>query len=306
MKSSIEQLIRQLCIINRLNRESVPVPSAVLLEAVERECRIRGFSFPIGHKSAMRLLQRDIRIIDEMFYITIKHKRGHGYYIKQRDDDSPFDYHRFVADFDLLAAMSPDSDIHSYVLPEKNRYIGSKNFMPLLTAVKERQVVEFTYENIRKNSMKPHRVEPYFLKEDQMRWYLVSRGRNGDLLLFGIDRIHDLVITDERFERDPSIAGNALFDDCFGIWNDPQTPVENVLLRYDALDGSFLKSVPLHHSQKIIKDDDKEFVISLRIKITNDFVMALLSRTRSLEVLEPMHLRQRIRDLFDTALQRNQ
>ena len=57
-----------------------------------------------------------------------------------------------------------------------------------------------------------------------------------------------------------------MFDNCFGIWNDESIPVENIILKYDALDGQFLKSVPLHHSQRIIKDSDGEFIISLNIK----------------------------------------
>lgn len=304
MKSTIEQLTRQLYIVNRLTRTSEHVPTDVLLDAIANECEIRSFAFPLERKSQMRLLQRDIRAIEEMFYVTIANKRGRGYYIKERDKESLMDYDRFVSDFDMLTAMSPETNIHRYVLPERNRYIGSHNFMPLLHAIKNRALVEFNYTNVRKGGVRTHRVEPYFLKEDQMRWYLVAMTR-GKMSLFGIERIRGLTVLDERFKRDENIDGSVLFQNSYGIWDDPDAEVSEVVLKYDTLDGAFLKSVPLHHSQKVLIDNEDEFRISLKIKITNDFVMALLSRSRSLEVISPIQLRERLGNIYRQALERN-
>lgn len=252
----------------------------------------------------MRLLQRDIQAIAEMFHLTITNKRGIGYYVKEREDESPMNFERFVNDFDLLSTMAPDTRLHRYILPERNRFIGSDNFYPLLNAIKEHLIVEFEYENVRTGTKRRHRIAPYFLKEDQMRWYLAGVQDSGKVLLFGIDRIYGLKVSEEKFKRNEEIDEAGMFDNCFGIWNDESIPVEKIILKYDALDGQFLKSVPLHHSQRIIKDCDDEFIISLNIKITNDFVMTLLSRSRSLEVIRPAHLRERIKSIYETALRR--
>ena len=40
----------------------------------------------------------------------------------------------------------------------------------------------------------------------------------------------------------------------FGIWNNPSDPVEEIVLKYDALDGAFVKTLPLHSSQEILSD----------------------------------------------------
>ncbi|MFS6557285.1 WYL domain-containing protein, partial [Parabacteroides distasonis] len=74
---------------------------------------------------------------------------------------------------------------------------------------------------------------------------------------------------------------------------------------YSPLDGRFIKSAPIHSSQKVLVDSDEEFRISLRLRITNDFVMELLSRSNSLEVISPQHLRERIRKVYEEALKRN-
>ena len=63
--------------------------------------------------------------------------------------------------------------------------------------------------------------------------------------------------------------------------------------------------VPFASFAAILVDDKDEFRITVRLRITNDFVMELLSRSRSLEVIRPQHLRERIRQVYEEALKRN-
>ena len=146
---------------------------------------------------------------------------------------------------------------------------------------------------------------PHYLKESNQRWYLLAYD-GAVMKTFGVDRIRNLdVLEDKMFERNTDINVADLFRDCYGLWNDPAMPVEDIELRYDALDGQFVKSAPIHHSQRILADTPDELRISLRLRITNDFVMELLSRSRSLEVIKPQHLRERIRHVYEEALKRN-
>jgi transcriptional regulator len=114
-----------------------------------------------------------------------------------------------------------------------------------------------------------------------------------------------LQILADTFERDETIDIANLFKDCFGIWNQEDIPVEDIVLSYSALDGRFLKSVPLHHSQTILTDTENEFRISVRLRITNDFVIELLSRSTSLTVIKPASLRRRVAEIYEKALHRN-
>ena len=55
----------------------------------------------------------------------------------------------------------------------------------------------------------------------------------------------------------------------FGIWNNPSDPVEEIVLKYDALDGAFVKTLPLHSSQEILSDTSDGITVRLRLRITN-------------------------------------
>ena len=103
------------------------------------------------------------------------------------------------------------------------------------------------------------------------RWYLAGLDTDGALKTFGLDRMQNVsVVTDEKFVRDDSIDIPALFRESFGIWNNPSDPVEEIVLKYDKLDGAFVKTLPLHSSQEILSDTTDGLIVRLRLRITND------------------------------------
>lgn len=247
------------------------------------------------------------RLIASLFGIEIHHSQEHnGYYMEEVGKGWLGRYEQLFLNFEVLNALDGDNRLDSYVLAEHHRPLHSEWLFPLIQAIKSQHPVSFTYRLVRYgNKLEEKRVRPHYLKESNQRWYLLAYDDNV-LKTFSIDRIENLrICEEERFRRDLSINVNELFKDCYGIWNQADIPVEDIELRYDALDGAFLKTVPLHTSQTILADTPDEFRISLRLRITNDFVMELLSRSRSLEVIRPQHLRERIRQVYEAALKRN-
>lgn len=296
------RLIRYILIINRLSGAKKFVPADELIDYLNLQMEIRGYEIGIS----VRTLQRDFNDIAEMFEVNIKNKRGYGYYIVDTLDNPTCDYDQLLLNFDLLTSVSKDSDVSGYLLPEHHRPRGSENIPLLINAIKNRLEVQFEYVLVRQDDkIISKQVKPYFLKESLGLWYLVAFDEKERLKCYGLDRIHNLMETSNTFRRDNSIDASTLFKDSYGIWDDPAIPVEEIELSYSPLDGKFLKAMPLHHSQEIISDNEEEFRIRVRLRITNDFVMALLSRSSSLTVIKPLSLRERVRDVYQRALERN-
>lgn len=302
MNQNMGRLIRYILIINRLSGVKKFVPADELIDYLNLQMEIRGYEIGIS----VRTLQRDFNDIAEMFEVNIKNKRGYGYYIVDTLDNPTCDYDQLLLNFDLLTSVSKDSDVSGYLLPEHHRPRGSENIPLLINAIKNRLEVQFEYVLVRQDDkIISKRVKPYFLKESLGLWYLVAFDEKERLKCYGLDRIHNLMETSNTFRRDNSIDASTLFKDSYGIWDDPAIPVEEIELSYSPLDGKFLKAMPLHHSQEIISDNEEEFRIRVRLRITNDFVMALLSRSSSLTVIKPLSLRERVRDVYQRALERN-
>lgn len=302
MGKRLEGLQRMLVIVNKLKENRTYVAKEELERYVTRCMENRGYS-----GVHFRTLERDFNEIKELFGIVIEYDKPHaGYYIEEQDNGLTERYEELLLNFDLLNALADDNNLSSYVLAEHHRPLYSEWLPTLIEAIKHTHPITFRYLLVRHgNEMSEKKVLPHFLKESNQRWYLLAY--EGDTLkTFGVDRIRELQVIDhEKFKRNTSIEVETLFRDCYGIWNQTDIPAEDIELKYDALDGSFLKSVPLHHSQKVIADTPDEFRITLRLRITNDFVMELLSRSRSLEVIRPQHLRERIRKVYEEALKRN-
>lgn len=302
MGKKLEGIQRMLVIINKLKERQRYVPREELEEYVRLRMEERDAT-PVD----IRTIQRDFKNIEDLFGICIRFdKKWSGYYINEEDSLINEQYERLLLNFDLLNALDKTSNLHTYVLAEHHRPSDTECLPALIKAIKFSHPVAFDYIYVREEGrMRNKKVLPHYLKEDQQRWYLLAYDNNV-LKIFNVDCIRNLrIYYEETFKRDMDIDANDLFKDSYGIWNQPDIPIEDIELSYSALDGRFLKSVPLHHSQKIIADNETEFRITLRLRITNDFVMALLARSSSLTVIKPLHLRERIRKVYEEALQRN-
>ena len=303
MNQHMGRLTRYILIIARLSGRRKYTPADELIDYLNFQMEIRGYDVGIG----LRTIQRDIKDIAEIFEVEIKNRRGYGYFIAEINENSDIRYKELLMNFDLLTSVSSDSESIGYILPEHHRPKGSDNFPLLLKAIKEREAIRFLYTFYRKgNSTKKITAQPYFLKESLGLWYLIAIDvADRRLKCYGIDRIADLDFTGESFKRDESVDSGNLFRHSYGIWDDPSIPIEEIELTYSPLDGSFLKANPLHSSQEIIRDDDEEFRIRLRLRITNDFIMALLSRSKSITVIKPLSLKEQIKNIYTEALKRN-
>lgn len=297
----IHHLLRNLLIISKI-KNSPYINFAGLTSYLEKELSLRGI-YDTG--LSRRTIQRDIQNIRTEFGIDIEyHRSNQGYYIEENTMYSDTD--RFLDSIDIHSSLNSEIGIPNFVLVEKHRPMGTQHLYLLIHAIKNSFRVSFSYLKFGIALPSIRLLEPYAVKECRGRWYLIGRTKGlDDMKTYGLDRIDDLILLDETFSKDNAIDVSEKFKYSYGIYSSDEYPIEDVILSFDARDGSYLKSLPLHHSQEIITDNKDEFVIRLRLKITLDFIMELMSRSWSLKVIEPLSLRKQIYDICKSALERN-
>ena len=217
-----------------------------LLNDVNLSMKLRGFREITG-----KTLERDLKYIEEGFGLTIMFDKGARRYVIIDESTNDEKYEELLCNFDLLNELDKNSPIRSFVLAEHHRPPRSENMILLLKAIQYQHPIQFTYENYRKNTIElVDKTPPHYLKESQGRWYLLTKN-NLALITYAVERMSDIeIFWDETFEREINIDVSELFRDCYGIWNSEKYPVEYIELRFSPLDGHFLKSLPLHHSQQ--------------------------------------------------------
>jgi len=193
--------------------------------------------------------------------------------------------------FDMITALSIGNQLTPYIQLEKHSSLGTEYLFGILHAIKNRLVIRMLYQKFYEDLPSLREIEPYSLKEFKGRWYLLSKDRNDKYVkTFALDRIKEIDITTQKFVIPQDFKPNEYYKDCFGVINpDEATPVD-IVLSFEPYQGNYIKTNPLHESQKILVDDDSELRISLFLYITHDLIMELLSYGADLKVIKPNSL----------------
>jgi predicted DNA-binding transcriptional regulator YafY len=185
------------------------------------------------------------------------------------------------------------------------QYKGAAHIPFIVDAIKGLEVIRIAYQSFDRNEPKEHWVEPYHLREFQYRFYLIGKSqkaKGGTLLTFALDRIVDIWPTGQHFDQ-KNFDDASYFQHAIGV-TVPQGEPEKVSLSFTPLQGKYIKSQPIHPSQKVEADDDKECLITLNLVINHELTMLLLSYGANVKVVAPAHLATRIATEAKAMLQR--
>jgi hypothetical protein len=178
---------------------------------------------------------------------------------------------------------------------------GEQFLAAILEAVKQRRRLLMGY---RKFGAEPSErvVEPYMLKLSRRRWYMLAR-TEGVLKVFSLDRIFSLKPTGERFEKLADFSPSEYFAEYFGVLTDG-TPLARVVIRAYGTTASYLRTLPLHDSQREVGGGEGYSDFELHLRPTADFIGELLSYDKGVEVMAPAELRLKIREKLEQMLKR--
>lgn len=249
-----------------------------------------------------RTFQRDLREIRNVFGIDIMYSKARkGYFIRTQESEST-NFQRMMEAFDMFNSLNISGELSPFVHMETRRPQGTENLHGLLHAIKNKLIITFKYEKFYEDSPYDRTVHPLGLKEFRNRWYLMAQD-TGDKQIksFGVDRLSALRIGDRSFSRPIDYNIEEQFRNCFGIIS-PTDPVpEKIVLCFDAFQGKYIKTLPLHPSQTILKENEDEIRFELNLCITHDLVMELLSFGDSMKVIKPASLARKIKEIHQKA-----
>ncbi len=294
--SKVESIARYNLIINKLRK--YPASFKEILSYLEIESEIQGYNYVIS----LRTFQRDIDDINVLYNIEIKFDFSRKVYYIDYDEDDALKERLFEA-FDTYNALKVPERLSEYIHFEKRKPQGTENLYGLLNAIKNRQQISFDYCKFWNEKTENRLVEPYILKEFKNRWYVFALDvADGNVKSFGLDRLSNLEITGKKFKPLEDFDVNAYFKNCFGIISANDDKPQEIILSFEPLQGKYIKTLPLHHTQEILKDNKKELRIRLRLFITYDFIMELLSHGDRVKVIEPKSLIKQLKSIYTSAL----
>ena len=226
---------------------------------------------------------------------------GYKYYIANPEvlgDDSIEGW--LFSTLTVSTVLSDSVSLRERILLE-NVPAGEEFLQTIIQALKANRKLLITYQRFGQDSYEKT-IFPYALKLFHQRWYLLAfTGRH--YATYSLDRMLAVSLTEETFERPDDFSPEAYFSEYYGILTD-DTPMAHVVIRTYGSTPNYLRTLPLHASQKELQSTDEYTDFSLDIRPTADFINTLLSHSDGLEVLEPADLRLKICEILTRTLNR--
>jgi len=249
-----------------------------------------------------RTLQRDIKEIRNVFGIDIEYSKSQkGYFISQNENEN-MNFQRMMEAFDMFNSLNLAQDLTPFIHLEKRRPQGTENLYGLLHAIKNRLQIKFTYQKFWEEELSQRLVEPYALKEFKNRWYIMAKDtKDNNIKSFALDRLTNLEITNQTYQYPENYSIEQSYRYCFGIISPNDEEPQDIILSFDPFQGKYIKTLPLHDTQQVLVDNDVEMKIKLKLCLTHDLVMELLSFGDNMKVIEPKSLADQIKQAHEKA-----
>ncbi len=175
-------------------------------------------------------------------------------------------------------------------IPEGMRYLST-----IINAMKEGRQLYVSYQGFKRTEPHTFLLDPYCLKVFKQRWYLVGKPEDHpeekEPRVYALDRVKDMAVTDKSFHLPATFKAGKFFENQFGI-DRSKTKAEKIRVKVTHYDANFLRSLPLHESQRIIEENEQFTIFEYKLAPTYDFIMELRKYGSKLEVLAPQSLRE--------------
>ena len=262
----------------------------------------------------------------DMFGIVIDcDKRTYKYYISNKEVLSDDSIERWLFSTLTVHGMLADSAAVKERLVLESAPCGEQYLDIIIRAIRTNHRLLIGYKKFQAEGYEKV-VCPYALKLFHQRWYLLalrsaaldqrslatsgtqeerSQGENNEnqMRIYALDRMTMVGMTDDVFVMPADFSPQAYFAEYFGVLTN-DTPLAHVIVRAHKWMPNYLRTLPLHHSQRELESTPDYTDFSFDIRPTSDFLGELLRHSEGIEVLQPPDLREKMRQIIAEMLKK--
>ncbi|MCF0166816.1 MAG: WYL domain-containing protein [Bacteroidales bacterium] len=259
-----------------------------------------------GEELSKRTLKRHIDTAEDFFGVCIRCdcRNGYSYFIDESESQKTNDLSQWLIDsYSTMNQLNADKSLQGRIIFE-NIPSGSRWLTTITEAMRENRVLKITYQSFWRGEPNTFTIEPYFLKVVNRRWYVIARSpyysemneRRGiepaDVFRnYSLDRIHEVEATDETFVMKKEFSAEEYFNGCIGIIRSDE-PCQRIVIKAFGKKADYLRTLPLHESQKEITGDDQSATFEYLLRPNLEFYQAALAMADQAEILEPASVRE--------------
>jgi predicted DNA-binding transcriptional regulator YafY len=203
---------------------------------------------------------------------------------------------------------------HIYSAKEKQKPVISFDSNPNLRgleyldqiyqAIIKKTVLKISYQSFKAKQPTDVEFHPYLLKEFNNRWFILGRkGGQRNVINYALDRIQGIeLLPNKHYHENDSFDPDTFYRDVVGVTVMQGMRPEKIVFRVNKKNAQYVITKPIHHSQKLLSQDEDGATFELFIKVNFELERIFLGYGNTLEILSPPKLRQRIKAVFEEAM----
>jgi predicted DNA-binding transcriptional regulator YafY len=171
---------------------------------------------------------------------------------------------------------------------------GIEHLTVLYHSICNKVVLNVTYRDFRGRENYEILFHPYYLKQYNNRWFVF--GLNEVKMIPNWNLALDRIVTIDKLDNTyiaNEIDWNEYFYEIIGVTNEEKKPVEEVQLEFSNKFLPYVRTKPLHPTQRELKINGKT-VISIKVKQNYELESVILSFGEHVQVLGPESLQRTI------------
>ena len=263
------------------------------INALWRECYLGdGASLPLRtfhqHKSA----------VEELFGIEIKctPSNGYKYYISTPETLKNNTTRKWLLNsFTLSNMITAGHNMKERILFEEIPS-GTEYLQTVIEAMQKSKELIVDYQRFY-GRRETFNIQPYAMKVYHQRWYVVGYIKElGGIRNIALDRTLEMNLSDISFTLPQNFNAEKYYANSIGIYVNEELKPTKVKIRAYGKQIEFLRSLPLHRSQKEGASRYGEFCeFEYKLCLTPELSTHILAMGENVEVLEPIELREEIK-----------
>jgi hypothetical protein len=185
----------------------------------------------------------------------------------------------------------------NYIQFENNRLLkGLEHITPIYQAILNKRSLLIEYKSFKAIASQQLICYPYLMKEYRNRWFLIARAKKKKMLFtLALDRIIEFQeLVKEPFVEEEKIDFDHYFDDLIGVTKTENEKAQRVVLFIDKHNAPYVLTKPLHHSQKVVKEDENGIIITINVVVNFELEREILGFGECIKVLGPRLLATKV------------
>ena len=180
---------------------------------------------------------------------------------------------------------------------DQNNYLKGLEFIsPIYNSILYKKAIQIEYKSFKKDISQSIIFHPYFLKQYNNRWYVFGKNDASQFIMnLALDRITSIEESKNKYLPNKTIDFDEYFEDIIGVTLSNEGKVEKVVIKASNELLPYIKTKPLHGSQKLKEQGLLHTLITLDIIPNYELESLILSFAEGVEVLHPKSLRDKIK-----------